>query len=57
VQHHIIGYFPCVNGILIVYLQIVKKSKNLFKNLTLTMHFTIQEDSEDKINFLDIAIY
>ena len=58
VQHRIIGYFQCLNDILIVYLQITTNIRDyiiIFNNFTPTIHFTIKEDSENTINFLDIT--
>ena len=58
VQNRIIGYFQCVN-ILIVYLhnaRNIQEFLNLPNNLNLTMNFTMQEEYENTINFLDITI-
>jgi hypothetical protein len=59
VQHPVIIYFQCVNDILIFYLQIatnIREYLNMLNNLTPTMHFIIQEEYENTINFLDVTI-
>jgi hypothetical protein len=58
-KRHIIGYFRYVDDILIAY----KKDTthiydvlNMFNNTMPTMKFAMEEQEENKINFLDINI-
>ena len=59
-KHKIIGYFRYVDDILIV-----SKDKNMdiyevlnsFNNLSLTLLFTIEEEKDNTINFVDILLY
>jgi hypothetical protein len=58
-KYNIVGYFRYVDDILIVY----NKDKtnlydvfNVLNNILPTMKFTIEEEKENKINFLDITI-
>ena len=58
-KHHINGHFRYVGDILLVQ----KKDTtniydvlNMFNNIMPTMKFTIEEEKENKINFLDITI-
>jgi hypothetical protein len=58
-KYHIVGYFRCVDDILIVYNKTTSNIYDVFNafiNLMPTMKFTIEEEKEYKINFLDITI-
>jgi hypothetical protein len=59
VQHHIIDHFQCVNDTFIVYLQIatdIQEFLNIINNLTLKMPYTMEEEYENTIGFLDVTI-
>jgi len=54
VKHRIIGYFRYVNDILLVFqnnVTNIQEVLNTFNNLTHTMHFTVVEYVDNKINF------
>jgi len=59
VKHHIIGYFWYVDNTLLVYINNVTNIHDLLdtpNKLIPTMHFTIEEEVDNRINFLDITI-
>jgi hypothetical protein len=58
-QHQIVGYFRYVNDILIAYRQSlsnIHEVLNKFNNLTHKLQFTLEEETNDSITFLDITI-
>jgi hypothetical protein len=58
-QNHIIGYFRYVDDILIIYnntITNIKEVFNLFNNVTPELKFTMEEDTDNQINFLDLTI-
>jgi hypothetical protein len=60
-RHHIVGYFRYVDDILIAYKHsmtniLVQDVLTCFNNTILNMKFTLQEETGNKINFLDITI-
>jgi hypothetical protein len=60
IQHQIIGYFHCVEYILIVYSDNntdIHQVLDLFNNISPTLTFTIEKEHNDSINFLDNSIY
>ena len=60
VKHKIMGYFRYVDGILIVYRNKntdIYAVLNSFNSLCPTLSFTIEEEKDNTINFLDISIY
>jgi hypothetical protein len=59
IQHHIIGYFRYVDNILIIYKHSLTHIQNVlskFNNLTPNLKFSMEEEKDNSINFLDIAI-
>jgi hypothetical protein len=59
VQNHIIGYFRYVDDILIVYNNSITNIHdvfNAFNNITPNIKFTMEEETDNSINFLDITI-
>lgn len=59
VKYHIFGYFQYVDDILNVQNKTTTNIFdvfNIFNNLMPTMKFTIEEEIDNKINFLDITI-
>jgi hypothetical protein len=58
-QYNAIGYFCYVDNILIVYNTDTTNIYNVlnnFNNVMPTMNFTIEEEKDNKINFLNITI-
>jgi hypothetical protein len=58
-QNHIIGYFRYVDDILIIYKKSVTNIQNVFiafNNVTPDIKFTMEEETDNSINFLDITI-
>jgi hypothetical protein len=58
-QNHIIGYFRYVDDILIIYnnsITNIKEMFNLFNNMTPNLKFTMEKETNDQINFLDLTI-
>jgi len=58
-QHDIIGYFPYVDDILIVYNENstdVNKIHKTLNNLTPTVKFTLEKETDNQINFMDLTI-
>jgi hypothetical protein len=58
-KYHIVDYFQYVDDILIVYNKTTTNIYgvfNAFNNLMPTIKFTVEEEKENKINFLDIII-
>jgi len=58
-QNNVVGYFRYVDDILIVYNDHstdTDKLLELFNNALPTMTFSIEKESDDSINFLDITI-
>ena len=58
--YQIIGYFRYVHDILIIYndsLTNIHAVLELFKNISQTLHFTIEQEINNSINFLDITIH
>jgi hypothetical protein len=59
-EHKIIGYFCYMDNILIVYKDSntnIHKVQNLFNEVSPTIFFTIEEEENNSINFLDISNY
>jgi hypothetical protein len=59
VQNHIIGYFRYVDDILIVYnvsITVIHDVFNAFNNLTPNIKFTMEEERNNSISFLDVTI-
>ena len=59
-KYHLIGYFRYVDNILIVYkyrVTNIQEILKLFKNMSPTKTFTMEEEINNSINFLDITIY
>jgi hypothetical protein len=59
VKHHIIGYFWYADNTLLVYINNVMNIHDLLDTLNKlipTMHFTMEEEVDNRINFLDITI-
>jgi len=57
--YHIVGYFCNLDDVLIVYSKNTTNIYdifNIFNNIMSTMKFTIEEEKENKIKFLDITI-
>ena len=60
VQHNIIGYFRYVDDILVIYdtnLTDINEIQTIFNTLTPTLKFTLEKESEHRINFLDLTIH
>ena len=60
VKHKIMGYFRYVDDILIVYRNKnadIYEVLNSFNSISPTLSFTIEEEKDNTINFLDISIY
>jgi hypothetical protein len=60
IENHTLGYFRYVDDVLIVYgatLTNIHTVLNCFNNVTSPLQFTIEEEQQQKINFLDITIY
>ena len=60
IKNQVIGYFWYVDDILIVYNgknTDIHKVLELFNNVSRTLSFTIEEEKDNSINFLDISIY
>jgi hypothetical protein len=58
-QYHIIGYFRCVDNILIAYKQNLTNIHEIlacFNKLTPMLKITIKKETNKKINFLEISI-
>jgi hypothetical protein len=58
VQHQIVGYFRFVDDILIAYRQSLTNIHEVltkFNNLTPKLNFTLEEETNNSINFLDIT--
>jgi hypothetical protein len=58
-QHHTVGHFRYVDDILIVYKQDLTNIQNVltkFNSLTPNLNFTIEEEKNNSINFLEITI-
>jgi hypothetical protein len=58
-KYHIVGYVRYVDDILIAYKQNLTNIHEVlacFNKLTPTLKFTIEKETENKINFLDISI-
>ena len=58
-QYHIVGYFCYIDDILIIYnnkATNVHEVFTVFNNITPTVKLTMEEEIENKINFLDITI-
>jgi len=59
VQNHIVGYFRYVDDILIIYNDSITNIHdvfNAFNNLTPNIKFTMEEETNNSINFLDVPI-
>jgi GTPase SAR1 family protein len=59
VQNRIIGYFRYVDDILIVYNDSITNIHdvfNSFNNLTRNIKFTMEKETDNSINFLDVTI-
>jgi hypothetical protein len=59
IEHHIQGYFRYVDGILIVYNENKTNIHNVldaFNNTVPNLKFTLEEEVNNKINFLDVTI-
>jgi hypothetical protein len=59
-QHNTVGYFRYVDDILIVYdvnLTVINKVHETFNNLTPTIKFTLETETDHNINFLDVSIH
>jgi hypothetical protein len=58
-QHHIVGYFHYIDDVLIAYKQNLTDIHDVlacFDNKMPSMKFNIEEETNNKINFLDITI-
>jgi hypothetical protein len=58
IQHDILGYFRYVENILVIYRENhtdIYEVLNLFINATSTLQFTIEQENNNSINFLDIT--
>jgi hypothetical protein len=58
-RHNIKGYFRYVDDILLVYIDNttnIHKVLDEFNNLTPKLKFTLEEEQDNQINFLDITI-
>jgi hypothetical protein len=58
-KSHTIGYFCYVDDSLIIYkngITNIHDVLSIFNNITPTMKFTMEEENDDKTNFLDITI-
>jgi hypothetical protein len=58
-QYRFVGYFRYVDDILITYKQNLTNTHKVlvcFNKLTPSLKFTIETETENKINFLDISI-
>jgi hypothetical protein len=59
IKHRIEGYFRYVGDILVVYNETKTNTHNIldaFKNTLPNLNFTLEEDGNNKINFLDVTI-
>ena len=59
IKHNFKGYFRYVDDILLVYIDNTTSIHNVldeFNNLTPKLKFTLQEEQDNQINFLDITI-
>jgi len=59
VQNHIVGYFRYVDDNLIIYndsITNIHDAFNAFNNLTPNIKFTMEEETNNGINFLDVTI-
>jgi hypothetical protein len=59
VKHHVIGYFQYVDDILLDYISNVTNIHVILDTLNKlipTMHFTIEEEADNRMNFLDNTI-
>ena len=59
IEHHIEGYFRYVDDILIVYKETKINTHNVldaFNNTVPNLKFTLEEEVNNKINFLDVTI-
>ena len=59
-QHNIIGYFRYADDILIVYNDKDTNIQNVleqFNNISPTLNFTIEQEVNNSIHFIDLTIY
>jgi hypothetical protein len=59
-QNHIIGYFRYVYDVLIIYnnsITNIKEVFNSFNNMTSNLKFTMEEETNNQINILDLTIH
>ena len=60
IQRNTLGYFRYIDDILIIYRENhtdIHEVLNLFNNATSTLQFTMEQENNNSINFLDITIY
>jgi hypothetical protein len=59
-RHNIMGYFSYVDDILVIYddgMTDIHAVQKILNNLTPTIKFTLEKETEHRINFLDITIH
>jgi hypothetical protein len=60
VHNNIVGYFPYVDDILILYNESITNIQGVFESfndITPSIKFTMEKETENKINFLDVTIW